>query len=173
MINDTKQRYGLISKLLHWVMALLVGWQFLKFGDRIADGKHWIGETLVPWHVSIGTLLLGLIVLRLIWAVVQRNKRPQPQPGTELAVKGGHGLLYAGLLILPLSGVLYLVGRGFGLKAFGVQLIERGEKVAWLTELGSYHSTIAWILAALVLGHIFMALVHQFIKRDGTLRRML
>lgn len=173
MINDTKLRYGIISKLLHWVMALLVGWQFMKFGDRIADGKHWVGETLVPWHVSIGALLLALIVLRIVWAVVQRNKRPQPEPGTRLLVKGGHGLLYAGLLLVPLSGVMYLVGRGFGLKAFDVQFIDRGDKIAWLTELGSYHSSLAWVLAALVVGHIVISLVHHFVKRDGVLRRMM
>lgn len=173
MINDTKQRYGVISKLLHWVMALLVGWQFMKFGDRIADGKHWVGETLVPWHVSIGALMLALIVLRLIWAVVQRKRRPEALPGTKLLVKGGHGLLYAGLVLVPLSGVLYLVGKGYGLKAFDLQLIARGDKVAWMADLGSYHSALAWILAALVVGHIVISLVHHFVKRDGILRRML
>lgn len=42
-------------------MAVLVGWQFLKFFDRIAEGEHWVGQTLVPWHISIGTLFLLLI----------------------------------------------------------------------------------------------------------------
>jgi cytochrome b561 len=172
MINDTKERYGVISKIFHWLMALLVGWQLLKLGDRIADGKHWVGETLVPWHVSIGTLLLALIVLRIIWALVQRKKRPQP-PKNAFLVKAGHGLMYAVMLVLPLTGVMYLVGKGYGLKAFDVQLIAGGEKTAWLAELGHNHSTLAWILAALVVGHIVIALVHHFIKRDGILRRML
>src|SRR3546814_5101441 len=64
--RDSKERYGRISRFLHWGMALLIGWQLLKIFDRVADGEHWIGQTLVPWHVSIGTLLLLLIALRTV-----------------------------------------------------------------------------------------------------------
>ncbi len=71
-------------------MAVLIGWQFLKFGDRIADGEHWVGETLVPWHVSIGTLLLALIVLRMVWAFSQRGQRPQHEDPQGRLVKMRH-----------------------------------------------------------------------------------
>src|SRR3546814_2463569 len=64
--RDSKERYGRISRFLHWGMALLIGWQLLKIFDRVADGEHWIGQTLVPWHVSIGTVMLLLIALRKI-----------------------------------------------------------------------------------------------------------
>ena len=40
MIHDSRERYGALTKLLHWSMALLVFWQLLKFGDRIFDGEH-------------------------------------------------------------------------------------------------------------------------------------
>lgn len=59
MKDDSKARYGTISRILHWGMAFLIFWQALKIFDRIDDGEHWVGETLVPWHVSIGTLLFG------------------------------------------------------------------------------------------------------------------
>ena len=68
MIHDSRERYGALTKLLHWSMALLVFWQLLKFGDRIFDGEHWVGQTLVPWHVSIGSLMLLLILRRLCWS---------------------------------------------------------------------------------------------------------
>src|SRR3546814_11980422 len=64
--RDSKERYGRISRFLHWGMALLIGWQLLKIFDRVADGENWIGQTLVPWHVSIGTLLLLLIAFRTV-----------------------------------------------------------------------------------------------------------
>src|SRR5690554_6177966 len=73
MIVDTKQRYGLVSRLFHWGVALLVLWQVMKIFDRINDGEHWVGQNLVPWHVSIGSLLLVLIVLRIVWALGQHN----------------------------------------------------------------------------------------------------
>ncbi|MEL7798110.1 cytochrome b/b6 domain-containing protein [Idiomarina loihiensis] len=35
------------------------------------------------------------------------------------------------------------------------------------------HSYIAWGLLFLVAGHIGMAFIHQFIIKDGTLKRMM
>src|SRR3546814_14071805 len=94
--RDSKERYGRISRFLHWGMALLIGWQLLKIFDRVADGEHWIGQTLVPWHVSIGTLLLLLIALRTVWAVRQKGSRPEQDPATAFLVRIGHSLLYVG-----------------------------------------------------------------------------
>src|SRR3546814_10310515 len=95
--RDSKERHGRISRFLHWGMALLIGWQLLKIFDRVADGEHWIGQTLVPWHVSIGTLLLLLIALRTGWAVRQKGIRPEQDPATAFLVRDGHSLLYLGL----------------------------------------------------------------------------
>lgn len=64
-MSDSKNGYGTVTKAFHWAMALLVGWQLLKLGDRIADGEHWVGQVLVPWHVSIGVLLLALAIPRI------------------------------------------------------------------------------------------------------------
>ena len=43
-MKDSRESYGTLSKSLHWLMAVLIGWQFLKFGDRIADGEHWVAD---------------------------------------------------------------------------------------------------------------------------------
>lgn len=80
MSIDTKERYGLITRVFHWGMAVLIVWQFLKFFDRINDGEHWVGETLVQWHGSIGIVLLLLVVLRMVWAWLQSNNRPEHHP---------------------------------------------------------------------------------------------
>lgn len=173
MINDSKERYGSVSKFLHWFMAVLIIWQLLKFGDRIAEGEHWVGQALVPWHVSIGTLLLGLIVLRIFWVMSQYRHRPQQDPATAKLVKAGHGLLFAGMLLMPLTGVMVMLGGGHGLTAFGVEIAAEGEGLAWAASLGSTHSPLAWGLAALVIGHIGIALFHHFVQRDDTLKRML
>lgn len=173
MSNDSKERYGRISRFFHWAMALLIGWQLLKFFDRIEDGEHWIGQTLVPWHVSIGTLLIALVVLRIVWAAKQHPNRPEHDPASALAVKTGHSLLYAGMVLLPLTGLFTMIGNGYGLKVFGIQLVARGgAEIPWMISLGSLHSPIAWIMLALIAGHIGMALLHHFVKKDGVLQRM-
>jgi len=174
-MNDSKQRYGGITRLFHWGMGLLIIWQFLKFFDRINDGEHWVGENLVSWHISIGSLLLVLIVLRIIWAFTQKNNRPEHDPATALLVKAGHGLLYLGMLLLPITGVLYMIGNGYGLAPFDVELVAGGEdkKIGWMIPLGNLHSPLAWSLLILVIGHAGIALLHHFVKKDGVLGRML
>ncbi|MFA5677125.1 MAG: cytochrome b/b6 domain-containing protein [Pseudomonas sp.] len=173
-MNDSKERYGGITRLFHWGMALLIVWQFMKFFDRISDGEHWIGENLASWHISIGSVLLVLILLRIIWAVSQKNNRPEQDPATALLVKAGHGLLYLAMLLLPVTGALYMVGNGYGLKPFGIELIAGGgDKVDWMIGLGGLHSPLAWALLILVIGHAGMALLHHFVKKDGVLGRML
>ena len=173
MKGDSKERYGSISRFFHWAMALLIGWQVLKFFDRIEDGEHWVGQTLVPWHISIGSLLLVLIVLRLIWAARQKNNRPEQDPATAFLVKAGHGLLYAGMLLMPITGIMTMIGNGYGWTVFGIQLVARGgEEIGWMASIGSLHSPIAWLLLILIVGHIGIALLHHFVKKDGVLRRM-
>lgn len=174
MIHDLPERYGSISRLFHWGMALLLVWQGMKFFDRINDGEHWIGETLVPWHTRIGSVLLLLVILRILWAAAQRGRRPVQDPSTASLVKLGHFLLYAAMTLMPISGIMYLVGRGFGWSPFGIELISKGPEIPWMAELGgSVHSPLAWLLLVMVVGHIGIALVHQFVKKDGVLRRML
>ncbi len=173
MSTDTKERYGCITRTIHWVMALLVVWQFLKFFDRIDDGEHWVGQALVPWHISIGTVILVLVILRMIWAAKQKGKRPDPDPATAFLVRSGHFLLYAGMVLLPITGILTMIGNGYGLTAFGIQLAAKGPETPWMISLGGLHSPIAWILLILVLGHTAIALFHHFVKKDGVLRRML
>ena len=141
--------------------------------DRIDEGEHWVGQTLVSWHISIGVLLLVMPAARFGWALNQRGQRPLNDPAMDFYIKAGHGLIYATLILLPLTGIMLMVGAGFGVTAFGVELIAKGEKIGWAQGLGSLHSPLAWILAALVIGHIAMALFHQFVRRDGTLDRML
>ena len=76
--TDTPTRYGAISRALHWAMAALFAWQFagmlLKFVlGRVPLMKFWVGT-----HSSIGTLLLILLALRLLWALAQRLHRQHP-----------------------------------------------------------------------------------------------
>lgn len=173
MMNDTSNRYGGPTRLLHWAMAVLVVLQFFKLGDRVNDGEHWIGQTIVPLHVSIGIVLLGLIVVRLFWSIRQSRLRPQYAGLRRVLVKAGHGLLYACMLVMPLSGLSYVVGKGYPVKLFGEELIAgTGTRTEWMVSFGHLHEPVAWLFVALVVVHILIALHHHFVLKDDTLRRM-
>lgn len=173
MINDSRDKYGSVSRVFHWLMTLLILWQFLKLGDRISEGEHWIGQTLVPWHVSLGVLLFVLVVLRIVWFVRQYKQRPLHDPATASLVKSGHFALYACMVLMPITGLLYMLGNGYGLKVFGTQLVAKGPEIDWAASIGSLHSPLAWLTVILVLGHTAAALYHHYVKRDDIMRRML
>lgn len=174
MRTDSKERYGTVSRWLHWGMAVLIGWQMLKFFDRIDDGEHWVGENLASWHVSIGFVLLLLVVLRIVWAVGQKDRRPEQDPATAMLVKAGHGLLYLGMALLPVTGIMIMLGNGYGLTVFGIELVAESEGISWMAGPGeALHSPIAWLMLVVVLGHAGIALLHHFVKKDGVLQRML
>ena len=176
MRRDTPERYGTVSRVFHWSIALLVAWQALKIFDRIADGEHWVGQTLVPWHISVGVLVLLLVVPRIVWALRNRGNRPPapPPPALGFLARAGHVALSAALVLMPVTGIGIMIGNGYGLSVFGIELVAGGAKIPWLAAFGgAVHSPLAWLLIAMVIGHAAMALVHHFVKKDGVLRRML
>jgi cytochrome b561 len=170
-MRDSTTRYGSITQVFHWLVALLIGWQMMKFFDRISEGEHWVGQTLVPWHVSIGTLAALLIVAWILWAAKQ-SVRPAHNPATVLLVRAGHSLLFAGMVLMPLTGISAMIGGGYGWSAFGMQIVPQGPEIPWMATLGSLHSPIAWTLLFLIAGHIGITLVHRFVWRDDVLKRM-
>ena len=171
-MKDSSIRYGTVTRVLHWLMALLFVSQLLKLTERIGDGEHAFLE-LLPSHSSLGVLLLALVVLRLLWALYQRAQRPGHEGPLAMLVRSGHVLLYVTMVLLPVTGILYMIGNGYGLGFFGLSLIAGSEnQIDWMISLGSLHSPIAWLFLLLVIGHVGAALFHQFVLKDGTLRRI-
>jgi cytochrome b561 len=174
-LTDSPTHYGLVTRFLHWLMAALIVWQLTgmvlkEILGRVPLMAFWVGT-----HGSVGTLLFALILLRLGWALTQRRHRPVYNSGfLGRAAAVGHFALYALLLIVPALAVLRMLGNGKPVKLFGVLLRpETGKVVPWMTEPANLlHGSLAWLLMALILGHIAMVLLHRFWWRDDVLHRM-
>ncbi|HEC73227.1 MAG TPA: cytochrome b [Methylophaga aminisulfidivorans] len=174
MINDSPDRYGSVTRFFHWLVAVLVIQQFFKFADRIDEGKHWLGDTFGPYHVSIGAVIMLLAIFRLLWSIKQKNQRPAIESPYPKLAKAVHGIMYFCLIAMPPLGALYIHGHGYPVKVFGQVLIAKpAEKVQWAHDIGELHSILAFVLVFLVIGHITVALYHHFIRKDNTLRRMI
>jgi cytochrome b561 len=121
--------------------------------------------------------VLALTVLRLLWRLLAGT--PAPPPGMPAwqrwAAGGSHGLLYAILLAMPLSGWLYNSASGFPLQWFGLfslpKLSARDPELrAFALEM---HEWLFIALAIVVSVHALAALKHHYLDRDRTLVRML
>ncbi len=176
--RNSSSNYGLISITMHWLVALAVVGLF-------ALGYWMVGLTYYnSWyrtapdiHKSVGLLLFALMLLRVVWRMSSQGPAPlaDHSRSVRLATKAGHGLLYAGVFAVMLTGYLISTADGRGISVFGwfevpalVTAIPDQEDVA-----GQLHQYLAWALVILSAIHALAALKHHFIDRDATLKRML
>ena len=84
-------------------------------------------------------------------------------------------MLYALFFAVPLAGWAYSSAAGFPVVYFGVLPLPDwvSPNPALADTLKLLHRNLNYTLAALVVLHIAAALKHQFLDRDGLLRRML
>ncbi|CAD5106423.1 cytochrome b [Zestomonas carbonaria] len=176
--RNSSARYGLVSILMHWSVAVVV---FGLFGLGIwmvgLDYYSSWYRTAPTLHKEIGLALFAVMLLRLLW----RFLSPPPPlldsygPMTRLGARLGHGVLYLGLFAVVVSGYLISTADGRGIDFFGlfevpalITGIPNQEDIA-----GLLHEYLAWGLVIFSGLHALAALKHHFIDRDVTLSRML
>lgn len=177
-IRNSKQRWGALSIVLHWLVALCVFGLFgLGFWMTGLDYYHAWYKQGPDIHKSAGVLLLGILLLRLAWRLV--NDTPEPPANhanwEKRLAHAVHLLLYLLLLAIITSGYFISTADGraipvfdwFELPAYPLG-IEQQEEIA-----GTIHWYLALTLMSLVGVHAAGALKHHFIDKDETLKRML
>jgi cytochrome b561 len=178
MWRNNPQGYGLVSKLLHWTVALLIfgliglGWWMVGL-----DYYHPQYHSSLSLHKSLGMIAMFVVLLKIVW----RFLSPYPGLAANLsalqrrAAVSVHHLLWLAMILIPLTGYAISTSEGAGVSVFNWFEIP-----AWLPRsetlrdlVTKLHAWIAYGAGALALAHAVAALKHQFIDRDGTLRRML
>ena len=169
-------RYSSTAIVLHWLIGLaLLG--------MVALGFYMTGMKLSPlklqvfsWHKWAGISILALVLVRMAWRVVSP---PPALPGhmsplAKLVAHLGHLALYVLMLGIPLTGWLMSSAKGFQTVWFGVLPLPDliGKNLELGRMLSGAHLALNVALLVLVVGHVVAALVHQFVRKDGTLYRM-
>lgn len=175
--RDSPQRYGRISRWLHWGMALLLAWQFAGMLAKVTLGRDApLTSMLSGAHAHVGLLLLVLMVMRGAWGLVNTGRRPSNGAGLGgVAAWLGHALLYVLMLVVPLLAALRMLGNDRPFSWFGIIPLNDGlgEKVEWMTAPASAaHGLLGWILLLLICGHVLMVLVH-YLRKDDVPQRMI
>ncbi|WP_108261401.1 cytochrome b [Mangrovicoccus ximenensis] len=174
-ILDTQDGYGLVTRILHWALAVLILWQLTGMGFKLLLGDSAVTNFFRGHHGDLGAAIFVLAVARVAWAVAMRNRRPSHGNALQrIAVKAGHGALYALIVFVPLAAILRAIGGTRGFAPFGIELAAPREvPVEWMVNLGNaLHGEAGWVMAALIAGHVAMVALHEGVLRDGTLRKM-
>ncbi len=175
--------YSPIARFLHWLMAFLVAVQVTLGFVMTFDGPEpnlWATLTdkfgLYDLHKLLGVGLLGLVVLRLANRILRGTPAEDPalEPWQRAVATLVHSWIYLLLLVVPVLGwigiSLYPALNLFG--SLPLPALMAPNRAASEPVLVA-HILAAFALIGLVVAHVGAALFHHFIRRDGTLRRML
>ncbi|MGM0702782.1 MAG: cytochrome b [Pseudomonadota bacterium] len=176
MWRNTRSGWGLVSILLHWVLAVAIVGLFVLGWWMTGLGYYDDWYNLAPWwHRSIGMLVLFATLLRLVWRLVNPTPRALGHRVERLAAHLGHLGLYALMLTVLVSGYLISTADGRGIDVF-----DSFEVPALISDLpnqatiaGEVHWYSAWALVLLAAGHGLAAFKHHWIDRNEVLRRMI
>ncbi|WP_163559152.1 cytochrome b [Halomonas sp. NO4] len=176
MWRNTRSGWGLVSILLHWVLAIAIVGLFALGWWMTGLGYYDSWYNLAPWwHRSVGMLVLFATLLRLVWSLVNPTPRALGHRLERLAAHLGHIALYVLMLVVLASGYLISTADGHPISVF--DLFEVPALVSDLpnqaTLAGEIHWYSAWVLVILAAGHALAALKHHLVDRNAVLKRMI
>jgi len=154
-------------------MAVVFAWQFTSAATHLLAEDSALDEFMWPIHKTSGFLLMVLIVLRVLWALANTGRRP---PSVSVLARLGHTCLYLLMVAVPLVGLIRQFGSGRAFSPFGIPLMAgfEGDKIEWMTDLGSnFHSLLGWLLLALIIGHIAAAFWHHLAGDKNVMYRII
>lgn len=168
-------RYSRPSVVLHWLLAVLLIAQ-LVLGWWMVDLPKSPAGLRAGWfnfHKSVGIMLAVLIVMRLGWRAAQEVEEPEDLPTWQRAVaQASHGMLYACMLLMPVSGFLGSTFTRYPIRFFGLQVpVPHMHWPAAKQLMSDLHMATAYAFVVLVAVHVGAALWH-WIRRDGIAGRM-
>ncbi len=171
----TTWHYGPLAVGLHWVIAILIigliglGWYMMSVERQ--PGSGWLFDL----HKSLGFTVFGLIVLRIVWRTTHPPEGlPDSVPAWQKKVSTAiHWLLYACMVVMPVTGYLGAVHQKTPPRFFGLDLPVWAAPDHDLAEqFFTIHSITVWVLAVLIGLHVLAGLKHLLIDRDRVFQRM-
>jgi len=173
-IKNTITEYGVISKILHWVSALLLFIQ-IPIGFYLVDldfGEQRIN--LENIHIVIGLSIFYLVVLRLFVKIINPTPKLEPSifKGQKFLAKLNHLLLYVTILSITISGILKKLFNGEKLVILFKE-IKIHDNFELADQFYEIHILSNYLMIALIAIHILAVIVHKFFFNDSLLKRML
>jgi len=172
--NPASPRYDAATRGLHWLTAALVLLLFAlpQIWHRLPKAS---ARPLEHLHIAVGVLLAAVLVLRIVWRLGWGRRLPPAAQGVSRhAAHAMHMTLYVLLAVQALTGFAKRWVRGRDVDVLGLFQIPPPVHLpeTWRPLVGGIHYWTSWLIIALAVLHVAVALVHHYAWRDGLLRRM-
>ena len=173
LINNLTE-YGLISKVLHWLSAILLLVQ-IPLGFYLVDldfGEQRINVENI--HVIFGLTIFYIVIIRLVNKILNPTPKLDPSifKGQVFLAKMNHILLYLAILSITISGILKKLFNGEKLVIFfkEIQINDNFELADQFYEIHIYSNyTILFLISI----HLIAVFVHRLFFKDNLLKKML
>jgi len=172
----TSAAYTKTAVALHWLIAVLIIGAFALGWIMTDMAVSPLKLRMFNWHKWVGVSVLLLAIVRSVWRLTHPAPPFLPMPAWQkFAAHALHFALYVLMFLQPLSGWIYSNAAGYPIVYLGLiplpTLVAKDKALADV--MMERHELIGWILLACIVLHVLAGLKHQFVDRDGTLRRML
>ena len=173
-VSPDARRYDSRTIAFHWATLVLVAmqWTLAQVIDDFAKGAPRVAARST--HIMLGLVIAALVLGRVVWRATEGRRLPAADRGALHAVaKLTHWSLYGLLALALLLGMFTAWAQGdsiyglFKLPDYMPGNPDFGDQVAGI------HGTVVTILLILAGVHAAAALLHQYVWRDGLLRRMM
>ncbi|WP_282608365.1 cytochrome b [Pelagibius sp. Alg239-R121] len=174
-MKDNLEKTWVTMLCLHCGLAavIVVVTSFGLYLEPLDNGLN--ADHLLDLHKMAGFVVVALAAPCFVWrSLAGAPPRTRHSAGRRYkAVCVAHGLLLSSILLLPVSGVLAIVWSGRDVSWLGLHLISAGPKSETLRALClTLHELSAFLMAAVLLGHLILALRGLVIERDGAVYRL-
>ena len=173
--TTVSERYTSIAIWLHWLIAIMViANVLLAIGTE--DMSRATHKSAMAIHKSLGIIVLLLSFARIGWRLIHR---PPPLPALTptwqaIVSKAVHTLFYLLIVLLPVSGWVWMSAAGAKVDIFGLFQMPSltGTDKALADAMHESHEFMGLTMLALIVIHVLAALKHQYLDKTDLLSRM-
>ena len=173
-VKNTLTEYGIISKVLHWLSALLLLIQ-IPLGFYLVDLDF--GEerlSIENIHIVIGLSIFYIVIIRLLIKILNPTPKLDPSifKGQKFIAKLNHILLYVAILSITISGILKKLFNGETLVIFFKE-IKIQDNFALADQFYNIHIFSNYTIIALISLHISAVIIHKLFFNENLLKKIL
>lgn len=169
-------KYSRGAIVLHWLIGLLIiaNIAFAMLTEGMPRETH---RAAMQLHKAFGIVILVLVIARIGWRLTHR---PPAKPASLASwevwlARTVHFLFYALMILLPLSGWVWMSAADKPINMFGLfdmPSLPVGKSKELAGVLHDRHEVLGLALLPLIALHILGALKHQFLGRMPFIQRM-